>query len=78
LTAVSIFSIGIALAASEKPIRLRNILWIPFIYVYWLIQMFIAGWAFLKLVFRRKRVWTKTVKQGSIASGEAPKNNLFS
>ncbi len=78
LTAVSIFSIGIALAASEKPIRLRNILWIPFIYVYWLIQMFIAGWAFLKLVFRRKRVWTKTVKQGYIASGEAPKNNLFS
>jgi cellulose synthase/poly-beta-1,6-N-acetylglucosamine synthase-like glycosyltransferase len=66
LTAISIFSIGIALAASEKPIRLRNIAWIPFIYVYWIIQMFIAGWAFIMLVFRRKRVWTKTVKQGSM------------
>lgn len=66
LTAVSLVSVGIALAASEKPIKPQNILWIPFIYFYWLIQMFIAGWAFLKLVLRRKRVWTKTVKQGSM------------
>jgi cellulose synthase/poly-beta-1,6-N-acetylglucosamine synthase-like glycosyltransferase len=64
LTAVSLVSIGVALTASEKPIKLRNLLWIPSIYVYWLIQMFIAGWALLKLVFRRKRVWTKTVKKG--------------
>jgi hypothetical protein len=26
--------------------------------------MFIAGWAFLNLIFRRKRVWTKTMKKG--------------
>jgi cellulose synthase/poly-beta-1,6-N-acetylglucosamine synthase-like glycosyltransferase len=65
LTAVSLISIGIALPASEKPIKLRNIVWIPSIYVYWLVQMVIAGWAFLKLVFRRERVWTKTVKKGS-------------
>lgn len=65
LTAVSLFSIGIALTASERPIKLRNILWIPSIYAYWLLQMVIAGWAFLKLVFRRKREWSKTVKNGS-------------
>jgi cellulose synthase/poly-beta-1,6-N-acetylglucosamine synthase-like glycosyltransferase len=65
LTAVSLISIGFGLAASEKPVKLRNICWIPLIYVYWLLQMFIAGLAFLKLVFRRKRVWTKTVKKGS-------------
>jgi cellulose synthase/poly-beta-1,6-N-acetylglucosamine synthase-like glycosyltransferase len=65
LTAVSLVSIGIALAASEKPIKPQNILWIPFIYIYWLMQMFIAGWAFLKLVFRGKRDWTKTSKKGS-------------
>jgi cellulose synthase/poly-beta-1,6-N-acetylglucosamine synthase-like glycosyltransferase len=64
LTACSLVSIGIALMASEKPIKLKNILWIPSIYFYWLLQMFIAGWAFLKLVFRRKRVWTKTAKKG--------------
>ncbi len=65
LTAVSLVSIGIGLAASEKPIKPKNILWIPFIYIYWLAQMFIAGWAFLKLIFRTKRDWTKTAKQGS-------------
>ncbi len=66
LTAVSLVSIGIGLTASEKPIKLRNLLWIPSIYVYWLVQMFIAGWAFFKLVFRRRRVWTKTVKKGFV------------
>ncbi len=68
LTAVSLFSIGIGLTASEKPIKLRNLLWIPSIYVYWLLQMCIAGWAFLKLIFRRKRVWSKTVKKGFVTS----------
>ena len=64
LTAASLITIGIGLTASEKPIKLRNLLWIPSIYVYWILQMFIAAWAFLKLAFRRKRVWTKTVKKG--------------
>ena len=65
LTAVSLVSIGLGLMASEKPIKPRNVFWIPFIYVYWLSQMFIAVWAFLKLIFKRKRVWTKTIKTGS-------------
>ena len=69
LTAVSLVSIGIGLTASEKPIKLRNIAWIPSIYFYWMFQMFIAGWAFLLLIFRRKRVWTKTNKKGTIAPG---------
>jgi cellulose synthase/poly-beta-1,6-N-acetylglucosamine synthase-like glycosyltransferase len=73
LTAVSLVSIGVALAASEKPIKPQNILWIPFIYVYWLLQMFIAGWAFLKFAFRTKRDWTKTAKNGCEI-----KNNLSS
>jgi cellulose synthase/poly-beta-1,6-N-acetylglucosamine synthase-like glycosyltransferase len=77
LTAVSLVSIGIGLTASERPYRLRNLLWIPSIYVYWLIQMFIAGWAFLKLIFRRKRVWTKTVKKGSFAPNDAPQSGVF-
>jgi len=64
LTAVSLVSIGVALSAFEKPLKLRNIIWIPSIYVYWLIQICIAGWAFLKLIFRRKKVWNKTIKKG--------------
>ncbi len=78
LTAISLVSIGIGLTASEKPIKLRNIIWVPSIYIYWLMQMFIAGWAFLKLVFRRKRVWTKTAKDGSAATDGVVKKGLFS
>jgi cellulose synthase/poly-beta-1,6-N-acetylglucosamine synthase-like glycosyltransferase len=78
LTAVSLLSIGVGLAASEKPIKLRNVGWVPLIYVYWLLQMFIAGWAFLKLLFRRKRVWTKTVKKGFTSPAEGAKTGVFS
>jgi len=77
LTAVSLVSIGVALTASEKPIRPKNILWIPSIYLYWLIQMFIAGWAFLKLLFRRKRVWTITAKNGSKSPNNGTKDEIF-
>lgn len=77
LTAVSLFSIGIALTASERPIKLRNVLWIPSIYAYWLLQMVIAAWAFLKLVFRRKREWSKTVKNGSQAAPVDVKKGLM-
>jgi cellulose synthase/poly-beta-1,6-N-acetylglucosamine synthase-like glycosyltransferase len=68
LTAASLISIGIALTAAEKPIKLRNVLWIPSIYAYWLLQMSIASWAFLKLLTRRKRVWNKTIKKGLTSS----------
>ncbi len=68
LTAVSLISLGVALTASQRPIKLKNLLWIPSIYIYWLLQIFIAGWAFLKLVFRRKRVWSKTAKKGFITT----------
>ncbi len=71
LTAVSLVSVGVGLTVSEKPVKLRNLIWIPAIYVYWLIQMCIAGWAFFKLVFRRKRVWDKTLKRGFITSNVA-------
>lgn len=68
LTAISLISLGVALTASQRPIKLRNLIWIPSIYVYWLLQIFIAGWAFLKLLFRRKRVWSKTAKKGFITT----------
>ena len=71
LTAVSLVSIGVGLTATERPLKLRNLLWIPAIYVYWLLQMCIAGWAFLKLISRRKKVWTKTVKKGFITTNIA-------
>ena len=68
LTAISLLSVGVGLLAAEKPFKLRNLIWVPSIYVYWLLQMCIAGLAFLKLVFRRKRAWDKTVKKGFVTS----------
>ena len=76
LTAVSLVSIGVALTASERPIKLGNIVWIPTIYFYWLMQMFIAGWAFLNLIFRRKKVWTKTAKIG-VTTNDVSTTGLF-
>ena len=76
LTAVSLVSIGIALTASERPIKLGNIVWIPTIYFYWLMQMFIAGWAFFSLIFRRKKVWTKTAKIG-VSTNEVSTTGFF-
>lgn len=66
LTAVSLVTIGVALTASERPVKIKNLLWIPTIYVYWLIQMCIAGLAFLKVIFRQKRDWSKTDKKGLV------------
>lgn len=73
LTAVSLVSIGVGLTASEKPIKIRNLAWIPSIWAYWMLQMFIAGFAFLKLIFRRKRVWSKTQKKGFITPNSVNK-----
>ena len=64
LTTVSLLSVGVALVFRERPITIKSILWMPFIYLYWLIQVCIAGWAFLQIVFRRRRVWRKTIKKG--------------
>ncbi|MFQ5758503.1 MAG: glycosyltransferase [Candidatus Bathyarchaeia archaeon] len=64
MTGLTLFSIGTALAFMEKPARIRNLIWIPFIYAYWFLQTAIAGWAFLQTFLRRPKVWQKTVKNG--------------
>jgi len=64
LTAISLISVGLAVTAMERPIKLHNLLWIPTVYIYWFLQIIIAFWAFLQLVFKRKRVWSRTVKKG--------------
>jgi cellulose synthase/poly-beta-1,6-N-acetylglucosamine synthase-like glycosyltransferase len=58
--------IGVALAFMTKPFRLRNVLWLPFIYAYWGFQSFIAMYALLEIVLRRKRRWRKTEHSGRV------------
>ncbi|NLE06214.1 MAG: glycosyltransferase family 2 protein [Crenarchaeota archaeon] len=64
LTSVTLISLGLMMFVFVKPLRLRSILWVPFVYLYWMLQMLIAAWAFLLIVFRRPKVWQKTEKDG--------------
>ena len=77
LTAASLVSIGVGLAASEKPIKPQNILWIPFIYIYWLMQMFIAGWAFLSSCLEEKGFGQKQLKKAQSGSDDGIIKGIF-
>jgi cellulose synthase/poly-beta-1,6-N-acetylglucosamine synthase-like glycosyltransferase len=66
LTLLVLGVIGIALAFMTKPFRLRNVLWLPFIYIYWGFQSFIAMYALLEIVSRRKKKWRKTEHLGKV------------
>jgi cellulose synthase/poly-beta-1,6-N-acetylglucosamine synthase-like glycosyltransferase len=64
---LSLFSLaiaGIVLMYATKPLKPKNVLWLPFIYVYWSLQCFLTAYAFLQIVFRRRKRWVKTEKSG--------------
>jgi cellulose synthase/poly-beta-1,6-N-acetylglucosamine synthase-like glycosyltransferase len=65
-TALSLLICGFALVYVTKPRKAKSLLWLPFIYLYWSFQSFIALYAFLLIVLRRPRHWSKTDKQGSL------------
>lgn len=56
---------GSALVFLTKPLKLSNLLWLPFIYAYWGFQSFIASYAILLIVFRRPIKWSKTTHSGA-------------
>ncbi len=58
--------VGLSLVCVTKPFKLRNILWLPFIYAYWGFQSFIAMFALIEIVLRRKRRWRKTEHSGQV------------
>ncbi|MEZ0346416.1 MAG: glycosyltransferase family 2 protein [Infirmifilum sp.] len=63
LNAASIVTLGLALAFADKPARLRNLAWIPFIYIYWFTLTAVATLSLLEIIARRPRVWRKTPKE---------------
>ena len=69
LATVTLLLIGLGLVCVSRPRRLRNLLWLPFIYGYWSLQSFIALFALFEIVFRRPRRWVKTVKTGTVTDG---------
>jgi cellulose synthase/poly-beta-1,6-N-acetylglucosamine synthase-like glycosyltransferase len=54
-----------------KPKRKRDMLWLPFLYAYWLFQVFLATWALIKILCQAPREWKKTTKTGSVAMTDA-------
>ena len=67
-TVVLLAIAAVAMIYSTNPRKLSNILWVPFIYLYWIIQTFIASYALLQILLRRPKIWLKTEKNGVIAN----------
>lgn len=65
--------VGFSLVVVSKPLRITNLLWLPFIYVYWTLQSFIALNAVFLIVFRRPSNWSKTARSGVVTSEQAQK-----
>jgi len=61
--------VGVSLACITKPLKLRNVIWLPFIYAYWGFQSFIALYALLEIALGRKRRWRKTEHSGQVTDG---------
>jgi cellulose synthase/poly-beta-1,6-N-acetylglucosamine synthase-like glycosyltransferase len=64
-TSLTMLLCGLALIYVSKPLKVRSLLWLPFVYCYWSLQAFIALYAMILIVLRRPRIWTKTDKHGS-------------
>ena len=61
-----IFLCGLALIYSSKPRKAVRVMWLPFIYFYWSLQVFIALYAVLLILLHRPRKWSKTEKTGVV------------
>jgi cellulose synthase/poly-beta-1,6-N-acetylglucosamine synthase-like glycosyltransferase len=64
---------GVALVCVDKPFRLSNLIWLPFIYAYWGFQSFIAMYAFIQILFRRPLKWSKTRRSGIVTAEHVKK-----
>jgi len=70
LTLFTLFILGVGLASVTRPRRISNVKWLPFIYLYWMTQVFVAFYALLEMIFRRPRKWSKTPRTGVITNQE--------
>lgn len=70
-TVVILAVAGVALVYVTRPLRISNLLWLPFIYAYWSFQSLIAMYAVSQLVLRRPPRWSKTVRSGMVTAERA-------
>jgi cellulose synthase/poly-beta-1,6-N-acetylglucosamine synthase-like glycosyltransferase len=71
-TSILILLCGIALIYVTKPMRLKNLLWLPFVFCYWMIQGFIAFYAGMQSLLRRPANWLRTEKSGAVNDPSFP------
>lgn len=75
VTSLSILAIlmfgGVALVCVSRPLKVSNLLWLPFIYAYWSFQSLIVLYALFQIVLRRPGVWSKTVRSGVVTAESA-------
>jgi len=65
LSVITLLIMGTALVYVAKPRKMTNLLCLPFIYVYWCAQAFMASYALIQIILKRPRKWTKTVRTGA-------------
>jgi cellulose synthase/poly-beta-1,6-N-acetylglucosamine synthase-like glycosyltransferase len=66
IVTLTLFLCGLALIYSSKPRKLSRVIWLPFMYFYWSLQVFIALYAVLLMLLRKPRIWSKTEKSGVV------------
>ena len=59
---------GVLMLYTQKPRKLRNVLYVPLMYFYWIALNFVASYALLQMIFQRPKRWNKTDKNGVIAN----------
>jgi cellulose synthase/poly-beta-1,6-N-acetylglucosamine synthase-like glycosyltransferase len=64
LTGATLLLCGMAIFAHIRPIRLRNLRWIPLVFAYWFLQTAIAARALVEMLLKRKNGWVRTEKTG--------------
>jgi cellulose synthase/poly-beta-1,6-N-acetylglucosamine synthase-like glycosyltransferase len=67
LTVATLLVCSVALVWHMRPHRLSNVVWIPAVFMFWLLQNAIAFQALALTVLRRKRSWVKTEKSGKVS-----------
>ena len=67
LTVTLLLTTGTVLVYVTNLQKRTNLRWLPFIYLYWIMETFIATYALAQIVLKRPRKWEKTVKTGAIA-----------
>jgi cellulose synthase/poly-beta-1,6-N-acetylglucosamine synthase-like glycosyltransferase len=68
IVTLTLFLCGLVLIYSSKPRKLSRVIWLPFMYFYWSLQVFIALYAVLLMLLRKPRTWSKTEKSGVVTT----------